>query len=143
VGERRVGLVKGVATVNIFKSLHGESAQIVPVKPCNLGEQELNPYPAEEAQHSLLIPEDFVSQVIILNRFKSQGHDSRSKLSFTVVLHCAAMKVTHFIAAGYNLSRFFTDIDPQQTIFRQVTTSFCRHLNLAFSLILIILYSLN
>jgi hypothetical protein len=135
--------MKSVATVNISKDLHGKISQILPVKPCNLGKQELNPYPAKEAQHPFLARKDFVSQPFILNRIKSQVKDARSKLSFTIVLERSAIKMPHFGAAGHNLSGLMTGIDPPQTLFRQMTTSFYRHLNLAFSLISIIFYSLN
>ena len=107
------------------KSFLGEIFQLVFLKPGHFDQQELNPYPAQEADHVFVADKNFLAKLLVANRFGGKAHDAASQLPLPKALDCFTVQLIHFVRLG-------NDSESRVTSFDQV---YCRCFHEPFFLI--------
>jgi len=98
------------------ESFVGELFELVFLKPGHFDQQELNPYPAQEADHVFIADKNLPAKLLVANRFGSKTHDAASQLPLPKALNCLMVQLIHFARLG-------NDSKSRVTSFEQV---YCR-----------------
>ena len=88
-----------------------EIFELVLLDPRHFDQQELNPYPAQEADHVVVADKNLMAEPLVANRFGSKVHYAASQVSLPKTLDCLTVQLIYFARLGNDSGSRFTSFD--------------------------------
>ena len=94
-----------------LESFLGEGFQLALINPGHFDQQELDPYPAKEADHAFIADENLLAQLIVVEHLGGKAHNHASQLSFPETLYTFAVEQINFACLGDNAKSLVASLD--------------------------------